>query len=283
MIDLHSHTTESDGTFSPKELVTAAHHLGLDALAVTDHDTFSGYEQARPYADAVGLNLLCGIEISTAWGNPKTKTVHLLGYFLNGGPSDGFRDWVLKMQAARRDRNERLAVRLRSLGVDIRIEEVNAIGRSMAGRPHFARLLVEKGYCTSIQDCFVKYLDESAPGHVDRDEPSLEEAIQRVAGGGGISSLAHPIRLGKRNHAEEDELIGQIAGCGLRAIEVYHSDQTAADSARYLELARKYELLVTGGSDFHGGNKPSIQLGTGYKGNLDISKQLLDAMMAPIR
>ena len=239
MIDLHSHTSESDGTYSPKELVTAAHYINLDALAITDHDTFSGYEEARPYADAAGLNLLCGIEISTALGNPKTKTVHLLGYFLNGGPSAGFREWVLKMQAARRDRNERLAVRLRTLGVDIQIEEVNAIGRSMAGRPHFARLLVNKGYCSSIQDSFAKYLDESAPGYVDRDEPSLEEAIQRVADGGGISSLAHPIRLGKRNHADEDELIGQIAGWGLRAIEVYHSDQTAADSARYLRLARK--------------------------------------------
>jgi predicted metal-dependent phosphoesterase TrpH len=280
MIDLHSHTNESDGTYSPEELVNAAHQMGLDALAITDHDTFAGYEQARPFADALGLNLLCGIEISTALGNPKTKTVHLLGYFLNGGPAPEFRQWILKMQAARRDRNERLAVRLRSLGVDVHIEEVNALGRSMAGRPHFARLLVTKGYCTSIQDSFAKYLDESAPGYVDREEPSLEEAIQRVADGGGISSLAHPIRLGKRNYAEEDELIGRIAGSGLRAIEVYHSDQTAADSARYLEIAGKYGLLVTGGSDFHGDNKPSIQLGTGFRGNLNVSKELLEALVS---
>jgi predicted metal-dependent phosphoesterase TrpH len=278
MIDLHSHTTESDGTYSPEELVNAAQQAGLEALAITDHDTFAGYEHAKPIADALGLNLLCGIEISTALGNPKTKTVHLLGYFLNGGPSEEFRQWILKMQAARRDRNERLAVRLRSLGVDIHIEEVNAIGRSMAGRPHFARLLVAKGYCTSIQDAFLKYLDESAPGYVDREEPSLEDAIRRVGEGGGISSLAHPIRLGKRNHREEESLIGEMAGYGLRAIEVYHSDQTAADSARYLDVARKYGLLVTGGSDFHGENKPSIQLGTGYRGNLNISKQVLDAL-----
>jgi predicted metal-dependent phosphoesterase TrpH len=278
MIDLHSHTTESDGTYSPEELVNAAQQAGLEALAITDHDTFAGYEHAKPIADALGLNLLCGIEISTALGNPKTKTVHLLGYFLNGGPSEEFRQWILKMQAARRDRNERLAVRLRSLGVDIHIEEVNAIGRSMAGRPHFARLLVAKGYCTSIQDAFLKYLDESAPGYVDREEPSLEDAIRRVGEGRGISSLAHPIRLGKRNHREEESLIGEMAGYGLRAIEVYHSDQTAADSARYLDVARKYGLLVTGGSDFHGENKPSIQLGTGYRGNLNISKQVLDAL-----
>src|SRR4051794_27911689 len=267
MIDLHSHTTESDGTYSPEELVNAAHEINLDALAITDHDTFVGYEKARPFADTLGLKLLCGIEISTALGNPKTKTVHLLGYFLNGGPAAGFRDWILKMQAGRRDRNERLVARLRALGVDIQLEEVNALGRSMTGRPHFARLLMAKGYCNSVQDAFTKYLDESAPGYVDREEPSLEEAIQRVADGGGISSLAHPIRLGKRNHAEEDDLIGQIAAAGLRAIEVYHSDQTAEDSARYLGIAQKYGLLVTGGSDFHGENKPSIQLGTGFKGN----------------
>ncbi|MEP6534281.1 MAG: PHP domain-containing protein [Bryobacteraceae bacterium] len=280
MIDLHSHTTESDGTYSPLELVTAARELNLDALAITDHDTFAGYELAKPHAEATGLQLLCGIEISTALGNPKTKTVHLLGYFLHGGPSAEFRNWVSKMQAARRDRNVRLAARLRTLGVDIYVEEVNALGRSMAGRPHFARLLLEKGYCSNLQDAFDKYLDEAAPGYVDRDEPSLEEAIQRVANGGGISSLAHPIRLGKRNHADEAELIGQIAGWGLRAIEAYHSDHTAADCARYLELAAKYGLLVTGGSDFHGANKPSIQLGTGCHGNLDIPKNLLHAMQA---
>jgi predicted metal-dependent phosphoesterase TrpH len=278
VIDLHSHTNESDGTYTPQELVNAGHRMGLEALAITDHDTFAGYEQARPYADALGLRLLCGIEISTALGNPKEKTVHLLGYFLNGGASAGFRDWVLKMQAGRRDRNERLVARLRTLGVDIRLEEVNALGRSMAGRPHFARLLVQKGYASSIQDAFLKYLDEAAPGYVDREEPSLEEAIRRVADGGGISSLAHPIRLGKRNHRDEDELIGRIAGYGLRAIEVYHSDQTAEDSARYRAIAEKYGLRMTGGSDFHGDNKPSIQLGTGFNGNLNVPKDLLDAL-----
>jgi predicted metal-dependent phosphoesterase TrpH len=280
MIDLHTHTTESDGTYSPQELVDAGHRLDLDALAITDHDTFAGYEKARPFADAAGLNLLCGIELSTALGNPKTRTVHLLGYFFKQPPSPDFQNWVLKMQAARRDRNERLVLRLQSLGVDIHIEEVNALGRSMAGRPHFARLLVSKGYCTSVQDAFKKYLDESAPGYVDRDEPRLEDAIRRVNEAGGISTLAHPIRLGKRNHDEEAELIGQFAGAGLRAIEVYHSDHTEADSARYLGIAQKNGLLVTGGSDFHGDNKPAIQLGTGYSNNLRISTQVLEALLA---
>ncbi len=278
MIDLHTHTTESDGTYSPAELVNAAKQIGLEALAVSDHDTFAGYEAARPLAETAGLRLLCGIELSTALGNPKERTAHLLGYFFKGPPSDGFRAWILRMQAARRDRNERLAKKLQSLGVDITIEEVNALGRSLAGRPHFAKLMMEKGYVPNIQEAFRRYLDESAPGYVDREEPMLEEAIRRVNDGGGISSLAHPVRLGKKNHDEEERLIGYLAEAGLQAIEAYHSDHTARDSARYLELAHKYGLKVTGGSDFHGGNKPSIRLGVG-SGHLNISMRVLDELL----
>jgi predicted metal-dependent phosphoesterase TrpH len=278
LIDLHTHTTESDGTYSPAELVSAAKEIGLEALAVSDHDTFAGYEAAQPYAEAAGVRLLCGIELSTALGNPKERTAHLLGYFFKGPPSDGFRAWILRMQAARRDRNERLAKKLQSLGVDIRIEEVNALGRSLAGRPHFAKLMMDKGYVPNIQEAFRRYLDESAPGYVDREEPLLEDAIRRVRDGGGISSLAHPVRLGKKNHDEEERLIGNLAEAGLQALEAYHSDHTARDSARYLEIAHKYGLKVTGGSDFHGGNKPSIRLGVG-SGHLNISIRVLDELL----
>jgi predicted metal-dependent phosphoesterase TrpH len=184
------------------------------------------------------------------------------------------------MQAARRDRNVRLATRLQSLGLAVTIEEVNAMGRSMAGRPHFARILMQKGYVNTVQEAFNKYLDESAPGYVDREEPLLEEAIQMVRKGGGISSLAHPVRLGKRNTAEEETLIAGMVDTGLMAIEVYHSDHTPNDMARYLAIAQKYGLRVTGGSDFHGENKPDIRLGTGHKGNLNISRAVLDQLVA---
>jgi len=279
LIDLHTHTTESDGTYSPVELVKAGKDAGLEALAISDHDTFAGYQIAQPLAESAGLRLLCGIELSTALGNPKERTAHLLGYFFKGPPSDEFRTWILRGQAARRDRNIRLAKRLQSLGVDIRIEEVNALGRSLAGRPHFAKLMVDKGIVPNIQEAFRRYLDESAPGYVDREEPLLEEAIQRVNDGGGISSLAHPVRLGKRNHDEEETLIGKLAEAGLQALEAYHSDHTASDSARYVALARKYGMKVTGGSDFHGGNKPSIRLGVG-SGHLNISMRVLDDLLA---
>jgi predicted metal-dependent phosphoesterase TrpH len=261
MIDLHSHTTESDGTYTPAELVTAATEIGLAALAITDHDTLAGYEAAKPLAEEAGLRLVCGIELSTKLQVPARKTVHLLGYFPESEPTAEFVDWLLAMQAARRDRNRRLAAKLQSMGVDIRIEEVEALGRSLAGRPHFARLMVRKGYVSNTTEAFDRYLDESAPGYVDRDEPSLQEGIERIQKAGGVSSLAHPIRLGKRDLTEEEELIAHIGGLGLDAIEAYHSDHDEADVRRYLCYAEKYALKVTGGSDFHGDNKPNVRLG----------------------
>jgi predicted metal-dependent phosphoesterase TrpH len=274
MIDLHSHTNESDGTYTPAELVNAAVAMRLDALAITDHDTLAGYRIAEPLAAAAGLRLICGIELSTKVHVPFRKTVHLLGYFFGGKPSTGFQEWLGDMQAARRDRNRRLAQRLQSLGMDIRIEEVEALGRSLAGRPHFARLMIQKGYVPTSSEAFRLYLDESAPGYVDREEPTLDEGIRRIKDAGGVTSLAHPIRLGKRDIAEEEELIAGFALYGLDAIEAYHSDHGPADVRRYLSYAQKYGLRVTGGSDFHGGNKPSVRLG-----DANVPTALLDALL----
>ncbi|HUS06667.1 MAG TPA: PHP domain-containing protein [Bryobacteraceae bacterium] len=279
MIDLHTHTTESDGTYSPSELVAAARQLGLEAIAVTDHDTFAGYDKADPIAREQGVRLIRGIELSTALGNPKTRTVHLLGYFLAGEPAPEFHAWLERMQAARHDRNVRLAAKLQSMGLDVTIEEVKALGRSLAGRPHFAKLLITKGYVTSIQEAFSRYLSDTAPGFVEREEPALEDAIRRVNDAGGISSLAHPVRLGKRDHAEEEQLIAGMCDAGLQAIEVFHSDHNEADRARYLALSAKYGMKVTGGSDFHGDNKPNIQLGSGQNNNLNISKSILESLL----
>jgi 3',5'-nucleoside bisphosphate phosphatase len=278
VIDLHTHTTASDGTFSPSEVVEAGLAARLDALAITDHDTFAGYEEAAPLARSAGLRLICGIEMSTKLSSPTRRTVHVLGYFLNGGPSPAFLEWIRDIQAARRDRNLRLATKLQSLGIDVRIEEVEALGRHMAGRPHFARLMVQKGYCANSREAFDKYLDESAPGYVDRDEPALEDCIQRLAAAGGISSLAHPIRLGKRDAAEEERLIGSMRGAGLHAIEVFHSDHSRADAERYLAIARKFGMKITGGSDFHGDNKPNVVLGRGVNGNLNVPIAVLDEL-----
>jgi predicted metal-dependent phosphoesterase TrpH len=272
VIDLHSHTTESDGTLPPAELIAAARRAGVTTLAITDHDTFAGYDQAVAHARKAGITLLCGIELSTKLhGRP----AHLLGYF-PGGPSPAFREWIAGLQASRRDRNIRLAARLRELGLDITLEEVQARGRAMTGRPHFAQVLVEKGYVASLQQAFDEYLDESARGYVDRREPALAEAAARIGEGGGVASLAHPIRIA----GDLEAMLLELRRAGLHALEAYHSDHSPEHTARYLELAARHQFRVTGGSDFHGATKPGIELGIGRGGNLRIPSDLVARLFA---
>ena len=275
MIDLHSHTTASDGTFSPAQLVEEAGRTGVRILGITDHDTFAGFDRASPLAREAGLELVCGIELSTKLHG---HSVHLLGYFLdellNPDGFDAFRKWIGDLQASRRDRNVRLIARLRELGVYITLPEVDARGGGMTGRPHFAQVLIAKGYATSVQQAFDEYLDESAKGYVTRREPTFAEAVQQIRQAGGIASLAHPVRI------REDlaSILPDLRGAGLNAIEAFHSDHSQSQTALYLELAAQYGLLVTGGSDFHGAVKPEIQLGTGRGGNLRVPEGLVDRL-----
>ncbi|MBI2681324.1 MAG: PHP domain-containing protein [Candidatus Solibacter usitatus] len=277
MIDLHTHTDESDGTYRPAELVDEAVATGLEALAISDHDTLAGYDAAEPLARAAGLDLICGIELSTKFHG---RTVHLLGYFLNGGPSAEFRGWLKELHDSRRDRNIRLIARLQAQGVDVTLEEVSTGRGSQTGRPHFARVLIDKGYASSIEHAFQQYLgEESGSAYVQRMEPELGEALKLVAAGGGLASLAHPIRLVRRGASDGlDPMIAEMRELGLPAIEAFHSDHGPAEVAQYLGYAERYGLAVTGGSDFHGANKPRIRLGTGLDGNLDIPRAVLDKL-----
>ena len=271
MIDLHSHTNESDGTCSPGELIGEAVRAGVTTLGITDHDTFKNYDLAQPFAREAGVELVCGIELSTKLHG---KSVHLLGYFLSGNGLDDIRTWILDQQAARRDRNIRLVARLRELGFDITLEEAEARGRGMTGRPHFAQIMVEKGYVKDYREAFDLYLDESAKGYVYRREPPFSEGVERIRQSGGIASLAHPVRV----NGNVPALMPELCAMGMNAIEAYHSDHTDADTELYLGLARDYGLLVTGGSDFHGTVKPGVVLGRGCNGNLNIPEDLLERL-----
>lgn len=284
MIDLHSHTNESDGTYSPAELIDAAAGAGLEALAITDHDTFAGYDQAVPLASKRGLDLVCGIEVNTritrASNSGKRRwDIHLLGYFLHQPPSPAFRGWLSELLASRRARNAKLVEKLQSMGIDIRLSDVESIGRTLTGRPHFARVLVNKGYVANSEEAFQKYLGEDAPGYVYRDSPNTALGIQQILAGAGFPVLAHPVRLGMRDPEQEEKLIMDLRDAGLRGLEVYHSDHRPADVERYTALAKKLGLQITGGSDFHGAAKPNISLGTG-SGNLNVSRQVLDNLRA---
>jgi 3',5'-nucleoside bisphosphate phosphatase len=280
MIDLHAHTDESDGTVAPAALVEAALELRLEALGICDHDTFAGYDAALGPARQAGLDLVCGIELSTKREIPgqRGQSIHMLGYFLDQPPSPEFRSWLERLQNSRRDRNRRLAARLQALGLDIQLEEVMRMGRSLAGRPHFARLMWQKGYVSTIQEAFDRYLADSAQAYVEREEPSLAEGIRRILEAGGLPSLAHPVRLSRKAETVE-RLVGEMCEMGLRAIEVYHSDHSPADIALYQSLASRYGLAITGGTDFHGETKPGLALGIGY-GNIALARSLLDDLRA---
>jgi predicted metal-dependent phosphoesterase TrpH len=278
VIDLHTHTNESDGTSSPFELVDQAAKIGLEAFAICDHDTLAGYDQAVSAAKAAGVDLVCGIELSTRLSSPRERSLHLLGYFLHAAPPAEFRAWLDELQEQRRDRNRRLIAKLQAEGLDIQLSEVEQVGRSLTGRPHFARVLVRKGYAANTDEAFRKYLDEAAPCFVERDAPSVSESIQKVLSAGGLPVLAHPIRLGIRDPIKEEMLIGELQQAGLRGLEVYHSDHQPADVARYIKIVNKYRMAVTGGSDFHGDHRPQVALGTGLNRNLNIPRSVLDCL-----
>jgi hypothetical protein len=275
LIDLHSHTNLSDGTCSPAQLIAEAVRSGVNILGVTDHDTFAGFDQAAEPARAAGVELICGIELSTKLHG---HSVHLLGYFLGRDGLGSFREWVIGQQEARRERNVRLVARLRELGFDITLEEAEARGRGMTGRPHFAQIMVEKGYVANLRQAFDEYLDEAAKGYVSRKEPAFAEGVQKIREAGGIASMAHPVRV----KGDVPAMMPELCDAGMNAIEAYHSDHDPSDVELYLQLAKRYGLLVTGGSDFHGDVKPGVRLGTGCDGNLKIPADLVDRLRGAI-
>jgi len=279
VIDLHVHTTESDGSLTPEEIVRAAREAGLEALAIADHDTLGGYDRARAVAEQVGLDLVCAVEISTRFGRNSTgrrRRAHLLGYFPAELPGAAFRAWLCELQARRQQRNERLAQRLQELGLEVTLAEASALARRLTGRVHFARVLVQKGYVNSIPEAFRLYLGEGGKAYTPLEKATLEEAIQRVREAGGIPSLAHPGRMSW----DVSEVLGELRAAGLMGIEAYSSEHSPAQTAMYLELARAHDLLVTGGSDFHGDGKPAVRLGTGVNGNVCVPRRVLDELRA---
>ena len=281
MIDLHTHSDESDGSWSPSRLVEEALKAGLEALAIADHDTLTGHGLAAGPACAGGLDLVCAVEIGTLFQRreqPPIRHVHLLGYFLNSPPPAEFRSWLVGIQEARNNRNRLLAERLQSLGLDVSLEEAQAMGSGLTGRPHFARVLVRKGYASDVEDAFEKYLGRSGKAYVPRREPSSTEAVGQILAAGGLPVLAHPGRLPQEEPDLLDLLVRELVEQGLGGIEVYHSDHTAADTQLLLGMAESYGLAITGGSDFHGEAKPGVELGTGHARNLSIPREVLERL-----
>ena len=272
-IDLHLHTTHSDGSLSPTAVLQLAHTANVTALAITDHDIVTGIPEAIAAGAERGIEIIPGVEISSCMGNSE---LHLLGYCIDWQDSELNRR-LATLRESRHTRNPQIIERLRALGLDVTYEEVRALaGTDAVGRPHIARLLMDKKYVTSAKDAFDRYLAEGRPAYVARELPNPTDAIAWIRAAGGVAVLAHPT-WAKVSGEGLNALLTTLKAEGLGGIEVHYSTHTKRQTMEYLDLAKRLDLLVTGGSDFHGITKPDIEVGMG-RGGLNVSEKLLDPL-----
>jgi hypothetical protein len=272
-IDLHTHTTASDGTLDPSELVREAASLGLRAVAITDHDTVAGLSQALQAGRETGVEVIPGCELSIDFPSGQ---MHIVGLFLPVPPT-GLEATLQDLQDRRNNRNDRILAKLREAGVDVDLEEIRELaGEASIGRPHIARILVQKGVVESIDQAFREYIGPGGAAYVPKDKLDPERAIRVLKQEGATVILAHPYSL-QIDTRELRELLGRLKEQGLDGMEAYYTDHTPEQTQTYLELCRKHDLLISGGSDFHGSVKKDVQLGMG-RGNLDLPYSLVRRM-----
>lgn len=271
-IDLHTHSTASDGSLSPKELMQKAKEAGLSAIALSDHDTTAGLKEAEAEAKALSLELVPAIEFSVA---SDTET-HIIGLFIDPD-CEALCDAIDRSQRQRVARGYETAEKLSALGMPITIEEAAAFsGGDIIGRAHFAKAMVQKGYVGSVKEAFDRFLAAKKPAYVGGHVLTDREAIEIIHKAGGVAVLCHP-HLIKLSDSDLFVYMQKITCYGLDAVEGYYTEYTPEMEKTFRYFAKKLSLLLAGGSDFHGANKPTIALGTGY-GNLQIPYSLLDAL-----
>lgn len=259
MIDLHVHTNMSDGTLSPEEVVQLAAQRGLRAIAITDHDTVAGVRRAQKKGAEIGIEVVSGVEISTEW--PR-GILHMLGYFVNAEDTA----LLTALDSLKKDRQERIVKivsRLNDRSVPVTVDEVDeeAVG-GVPGRPHVANLILRKGHVASLQEAFDRYLGKGSPAYVEKKKLTPVEALQLIINAGGVPVLAHPYSLEQPDAKELEEILLRLMINGLKGIEVYYPKHTPEQTEVFVHLAEKLNLAVTGGTDFHGANKPDVEMGT---------------------
>lgn len=281
MIDLHVHSNHSDGTLSPKDLVRLAVRTGLSAFALTDHDTVSGIAQAKEEAvqsaaRGRSVTVISGTEISAAY---QKKDIHILGLFIDE-TNPTLVSALQQAVAERGRRNEKMAERFRTLGIPLTLEELRLENPdTVITRAHFAKYLLERNYVKTREEAFQRYLSHEAPCFVAREYMQPETAVSLILNAGGIPVLAHPL-LYKLPPKELEALLDRLTAAGLKGLEVFYSSNTSFDESIAYGLANRFGLLMTGGTDFHGSNKPNLELGTGRNHNLNIPDSVLEPLLA---
>lgn len=276
IFDLHLHTTASDGTMSPAKLVRYAKEKGLRVIAITDHDTIEGLPEGIREGNRLGLEVIPGVELSA--DTPK-GTMHLLGYYIDPA-SPELADKLRILQQARMERNLKMVERLRALGMAIELSEVKAAPEhGQIGRPHFAYTMVQKGYAQNIQDAFDRYLGKGRPAYVEKFRFAPAEAMHVIRKAGGITVLAHPFTLKQAEPVDCEALIRELKAKGLDGIEVYYPEHSDGQKRLYRDIAKKYGLVISAGSDFHGLNKDEADIGEGYA-DRELTYAVVEALRA---
>ena len=274
MIDLHTHTTASDGSYSPAELVRLAEQSNLQALAVTDHDSVAGLAEARRAAEGANLELVNGVELAC---KVAVGTLHMLGYFIE--PDDrALGDLLGRMVDSRRKRNPQIIAKLNQLGYEITMAEVRTLASGpIVSRLHIAMVMLEKNYVHSFDEAFGRFLGDNGLAYVKRVEPQPAEAIELIHAAGGLAAVAHPVHLRAADEQELGKKLKEFTDLGLDGVEVWYPEHTAQMTERLWRICQRLDLAAVGGSDFHGAAKEHIKLGVG-RGGMNIPLEILDRL-----
>ena len=268
IIDLHTHSTASDGTYAPAEVAELAKTIGLSAIALTDHDTIDGLEEFERTGKALGVETIPGIEFAALWDRYHRPEIHIVGLGIDRNHTL-LLERMKEIKKSRDLRNQKMCEKLSSIGLHITLDEVNAnAGGEIITRAHFANVLLQKGYIKKKEDAFSRYISPGLPGYVEREFLTPKLCIETIKEAGGAAVLAHPT-LYDLNMEQLKELCAELIPYGLDGIECHYSTYSPVETKSITALAEKMGLLPSGGSDFHGKNKPNIHLGSG-KSNLAI-------------
>jgi predicted metal-dependent phosphoesterase TrpH len=273
-IDLHVHTTFSDGTSSPSKVVHLAKSAGLRAIAITDHDTLRGNKEAIDEGRKVGVEVVPGVEVSV---DMRGGTMHVLGYYVDYNYASLI-EVLQRVEEGRHERNEEILGKLGDLGMALDYDEIKAVAsEGPVGRPHIAQTLVQRGHVASTREAFDKYLKKGAPAYAERLRFSEAEAIRSIREAGGIAVLSHPNSLNCANDADLSGIVERLAAVGLQGIEAHYPSHSPKVRRALEALAEQYGLLATGGTDFHGDMYPEVSIGFGY-GDLYVPYSIVQAM-----